>query len=42
MFSLFKKGIKNVYPEKQPIILSDLAKLIRNNPASETINPLCS
>jgi len=40
MFSIFKKGIKNVYPEKQPIILSDLAKLIRNNPASETINQI--
>jgi hypothetical protein len=40
MFSIFKKGIKNVYPEKQPIILSDLAKLIRNNPVSETINQI--
>jgi len=40
MFSIFKKGIKNVYPEKQPIILSDLAKLIRNNPASEKINQI--
>jgi hypothetical protein len=40
MFSIFKEGIKNVYPERQPIILSDLAKLIRNNPASETINQI--
>ncbi len=40
MFSIFKEGIKNVYPERQPIILSDLAKLIRKNPASETINQI--
>ena len=40
MFSIFKEGIKNVYPERQPIILSDLAKLIRNNPLSETINQI--
>jgi len=40
MFSIFKEGIKNVYPERQPIILSDLAKLIRNNPVSETINQI--
>lgn len=40
MFSIYKKGIKNVYPEKQPIILSDIAKLIRNNPAKEIINQI--
>jgi hypothetical protein len=40
MFSMYKKGIKNVYPEKQPIILSDLAKRIRNNPACEKINQI--
>jgi len=40
MFSIFKRGIKNVYPERQPIILSDLAKLIRNNPVSGTINQI--
>lgn len=40
MFSIFKNGINNVYAEKQPIILSDLAKLIRNNTAAETINQL--
>ena len=38
MFSIFKSGIKNIYPEKQPIILPDLARMIRNNPATETIN----
>lgn len=40
MFSIFKNGITKIYPEKQPIILSDLAKLIRNNPAAEIINKL--
>lgn len=40
MFSIFKNGIKKIYSEKQPIILSDLAKLIRNNPAAETINQI--
>ena len=40
MFSIFKKGIKNVYPEKNPIVISDLAKLIRNNPAFEKINQI--
>jgi hypothetical protein len=38
MFSIFKNGIKNIYPEKQPIILPDLVKMIRNNPATEMIN----
>lgn len=38
MFSIFKNGIKNIYPDKQPIFISDLAKLIRNNPDAETIN----
>ncbi len=37
---MYKKGINNIYPEKQPIILSDLAKLIRNNPALEKINQI--
>jgi hypothetical protein len=40
MFSIFKNGITKIYPEKQPIILSDLAKLIRNNPAALTINQI--
>jgi hypothetical protein len=40
MFSIYKNGIKNVNPEKKPINLSDLAKLIRNNPAFEKINQL--
>jgi len=40
MFSIFKNGITKIYPEKQPIILSELAKLIRNNPAAETINKI--
>jgi hypothetical protein len=40
MFSIFKNGITKIYPEKQPIVLSDLAKLIKNNPAAEIINQL--
>lgn len=40
MFSIYKKGIMNIYPEKQPISLSDLVKLIRNNPAADTINQI--
>jgi hypothetical protein len=40
MFSIFKNGIKKIYPEKQPIVLSDLAKLIRNNPAALTIDQI--
>ena len=40
MFSIFKEGIKNVYPERQPVILSDLARLMRNNPVSGTINQI--
>lgn len=40
MFSYFKNGIKNIFPENQPIILSDLARMIRNNPAAETINQI--
>lgn len=40
MFSIFKNGIKNIYPENRPIMLSDLAKLIRNNPAADTINQI--
>lgn len=40
MFSIFKNGITKIYPEKQPIILSDLAKLIRNNPAATTIDQI--
>ena len=38
MFSLFKNGIKRIYPEKQPITLPDLVRMIRKNPATETIN----
>lgn len=40
MFSIFKNGITKIYPEKQPIILSDLAKLVRNNPTAQTINQI--
>lgn len=40
MFSIFKNGINKIYAEKQPIILSDLAKLIRSNPAAPTINQI--
>lgn len=40
MFSIFKNGVTRIYPEKQPIILSDLAKLIRNNPAAVAINQI--
>ncbi|WP_318346892.1 hypothetical protein [Aquipluma nitroreducens] len=40
MFSIFKNGIKNTKPDKQPISLSDLTKLIRNNPAADTINQI--
>ena len=40
MFSIFKNGIKNIYPENRPMMLSDLAKLIRNNPAADTINQI--
>ena len=40
MFSIYPKGIKNVNPVKRPITLSDLAKLIRNNPAAITIDQI--
>jgi len=40
MFSIFKNGITKIYPEKQPIILSDLAKLIRNNPSAPIIDQI--
>ena len=40
MYSIYRGGIKKIYPDKRPISISELIQRIINNPQADTINKI--
>ncbi len=40
MYSIYKGGIKNIFPEKKPISIKELVQLIKNNPQVDKIEEI--